>query len=84
MNDPIAAEIRKHIVEMALFGEGGDRFSDVDSLFDKRIMESAAIFEVVMFVENTYGIEISDAELTSENLDSIARMAAFVRRKQAG
>lgn len=80
----IAAEVREFLVEQFLFGEGGDDLSDEDSLLDKGIVNSTGVLEVVGFLEDTYGVRVADDELLPENLDSIAKLAAFVQRKRGG
>ncbi len=40
------------------------------------------MLEVITFLESEFGIQISDQETTPENLESIARITAFVARKQ--
>jgi acyl carrier protein len=40
------------------------------------------MLEIIAFLESEFGIRISDSETTPENLESIARIAAFVGRKQ--
>ena len=44
---------------------------------------STGILELVAFLENTFAIQMSDAEIVPENLDSIAAIAAYLERKRA-
>jgi len=39
--------------------------------------------ELVAFLEEQFRISLQDGELVPENLDSLARVTAFVERKQA-
>lgn len=45
------------------------------------IVDSHGIVEIVAFLEERYGIAISDDELTPENFASIASIERFVERK---
>ena len=54
---------------------------DATSLLDHGIIDSTGVLEVIMFIENTFGITVEDSEMLPENLDSIERIAAFVARK---
>lgn len=76
------AEVRAYIVDRFLFGQGADRLQDTDSFLERGLIDSTGILEVVMFVEQRYGIKVTDDELVPDNLDSISRIAAFVARKQ--
>lgn len=73
-------QLRKFIVENYLFG-GDFEYSDDDSLQDKGIIDSTGVLELVAFLEENYGIEVTDDELLPENLDSINRLAGFLQRK---
>jgi acyl carrier protein len=78
----LSKEIRDFIVENFLFGVPDDGLKDDDSLLDRGIIDSTGVLEFVAFLEKSYGIEIEDEELVPENLDSIARVSAYVLRKQ--
>ena len=52
------------------------------SLLDQGIIDSTGVLEVIFFVEETFGITVEDNEMLPDNLDSIERIAAFVKRKK--
>jgi acyl carrier protein len=56
---------------------------DDASLRDLGIVDSTGVLEVVLFLEREHGVTVADAELLPQNLDSIAAIAAFVRRKRS-
>ena len=41
------------------------------------------MLELIAYLEETFGIQVEDAEVLPENLDSIANLAGYVLRKQA-
>jgi acyl carrier protein len=45
------------------------------------IIDSMGVFQVVSFLEETYGIRIEDDEITVDNFQSIDAMVQFVSRK---
>lgn len=57
--------------------------ADDASLINGGWVDSTGMLEVIAFLEEEFGIKISDTEMVPENLDSIARAAAFVNRKVA-
>ena len=79
---PLNAEIRAFIIDNFLFGEGGEKLSDQESLVEAGMIDSMGVAELVAFIETQYGISVGDEELVPDNLDSIARVAAFVGRKR--
>ena len=42
------------------------------------------IMELVMFVDENFGITVDDEELVPDNFDSISKLAAYIRRKSPG
>ena len=75
-------EIGTYIVNTFLFGEGGDGFTDEDSLIEKGIIDSTGVLELVAFLDETYGISVADQELVADNFDSVSKLGAFVKRKR--
>ena len=59
-----------------------DQFTDDTSFLEHGIVDSTGILEVVEFLESAFELEVLDADLTPENLDSVAGIAAFVDRKR--
>ena len=51
------------------------------SLYEKGIVDSTGVLEIVDFLEEKFGIKIEDDELVPDNLDSINKMSKFVQRK---
>lgn len=79
-----ADEIRHFILENFLFGQA-DAFPGADeSLLMAGAIDSTGVLELVLFLEERFQIQVDDAELVPENLDSLNQLAAYVERKQAG
>ncbi|BCH22809.1 acyl carrier protein [Mesorhizobium sp. L-8-3] len=84
MPDTTAAQIRAFIVENFLFGDEDYALGDDLSLVENDIVDSTGILEMVSFLEERFGIAVADADIVPANLDSVARIAAFVGARQAG
>lgn len=54
---------------------------DDDSLMDHGIVDSTGVLELILFLEETFGVTVPDHEAVPRNLDSVARIAAFVDRR---
>ena len=82
--EPLIQELRTFIVDNFLFGDSSGRFtfSNDDSFQERGIVDSTGILELVCHLQERYGIEIADAELVPENLDSVSKVARFLERKQ--
>jgi len=82
--EPLTQELRTFIVNNFLFGDASGRFTFTtdDSFQERGIVDSTGILELVCHLQERYGIEIADAELVPDNLDSVSKVARFVERKQ--
>ena len=56
-------------------------FEDNDSFFEKGIIDSTGVLELISFLENKFKIKVEDEELIPENLDSIKNLTKFIKGK---
>jgi len=73
-------EIKAYIVGNILFGDG-ERLEEDVSFQESGILDSTGFLELITFVEERFGIEITDSELVPENFDTLRKMSGFVERK---
>jgi acyl carrier protein len=55
---------------------------DDASLIDMGVVDSTGVLEVISFLEATFELTVKEDETVPENLDSIARITAYVERKR--
>ena len=55
-----------------------------DSLLDSGLVDSAGIFELVNFLEETFAVKIEDEEIVPEHFETSAMVATFIEHKRAG
>jgi acyl carrier protein len=56
--------------------------SDDASLLDSGIIDSTGVLEVISFIEDNYELSVEEADMVPENLDSVARISAYVARQK--
>jgi len=81
-NKEIRRQVRDYVVT-SFYVADADALADSASLMETGIIDSTGVLEMVAFLESTFGVRVDDEEMLPENLDSIARVAAFVCRKKA-
>lgn len=59
-----------------------DEFGDEESFLASGIVDSLGILQLVSFVETEYGLSVPDTDLTPDNFDSVAKLAAYVERRR--
>lgn len=72
--------VRSFIVDDLLFGDG-DGLKDDTPFLEKGILDSTGVLELVLFLEETFGIAVEDDEVVPENLDSLDRIERFLDQK---
>ena len=83
MSVDIENVIRKFMADNFLYRDGAESLSESDSFLENGIIDSMGVLELVTFLESTFSIRVGDEEVLPENLDSISRVVAYVRRKLA-
>lgn len=73
--------IRNHIARNILFNDKGYPYSDDASFVEEGIIDSMNVMEMILFVEENFGIEVADEEIIPDNFNSVRKMADFIRRK---
>lgn len=75
--------LRQFIADSFLLGDPDASASlrDDDSLIEAGFVDSTGVLEIVAFLETQFGISVADDEVVPDNLDSVARLAAYVQRK---
>ncbi len=78
----VKEQIRAFVAENFLFSANGFDLSDDASFLDEGVVDSTGTLELVMFVEETFGVEVGDNEIEPENFDSVDKLAAYIARKE--
>jgi acyl carrier protein len=81
--EDIRSQFRKYISTNFVVPGGEAALTKDASLLEEGIMDSTGVLDLVMFIEETFGIQVKDEELIPENLDSVDRLVAFVEKKTA-
>jgi acyl carrier protein len=76
------SDLRLFLAENFLLGEEFRGLPGSASLIETGIIDSTGVLELVGFLEETYDIQITHAELVPENLDSIDNIVRFVGAKR--
>ena len=77
----LTATIRQFIIDNFLFEDNG-KLDEKTSFLETGIIDSTGILELIMFLEETFDIQIEDDELVPENLDTLNNVEVFVGAKQ--
>ena len=73
--------LRAYILQNFMFGATPAELDDDASLLESGILDSTSVLEMILDLEETYGVSVDATELVPENLDSVNRLCAFLGRK---
>ncbi len=73
--------IREYIVHNFLFDDEASMPPDQASLLTAGVIDSTGVLDLLTFVEDNFGIEVSGEELTPDNFDSIEHLSAYIDTK---
>ena len=79
--EQISQSIRGFLFENYLFGYDENEFSNDTSFLNFGVLDSTGILELIVFIESEFNIEVSDAEILPENLDSVDCVSRLVYKK---
>ena len=79
---PIEQDLRQFVIDTFLFGNSGAALSIDDSFLEKGLIDSVGILTLVTHVEDTYAVQVADADLIPENWDSVRRIAQYIAAKR--
>ncbi|OGU64869.1 MAG: acyl carrier protein [Ignavibacteria bacterium RBG_16_36_9] len=72
--------VRAFIVDNFLFGDG-DKLAIDTPLFDKGIIDSTGVLELIAFIEENFNVTVADEELVQSNFSSISAIDRFIQSK---
>ncbi|MCW5569850.1 MAG: acyl carrier protein [Steroidobacteraceae bacterium] len=78
-----AEQVRQYILENFLFSTDTSLLGLDESFLGRGLIDSTGMLEVILFLEENFGVKVGDNEMVPENLDSVNRIAAFIERKKA-
>jgi acyl carrier protein len=78
----IKTQIRQFVLENAQ-SKGVNEVTDNDSLTEIGVIDSLGIFRLVSFLEDSFGVRVSDEEIVPDNFHTISDIERFVSGKLA-
>jgi acyl carrier protein len=74
----VVQRIRSYVDDNFLYAPGSGAIADDDSLLTLGVIDSLGVMELLLFIEQEYGIVAADDEITEHNLGSFAGIADYV------
>ena len=79
----IVDRLRQYIVEELAPGVAGAELTSEYPLIDRGVVDSLGVLRLMSFVEEAYGVEVSEQDLTYEHFRDLGSVARFVETRRA-
>ncbi len=73
---------RAFVVENFLYARSDVQLAPTDPLLERGIVDSMGVVELIAFLEEEFGVEVGDDEITEQNFGTLAGIASFVLTKR--
>jgi acyl carrier protein len=78
----IETQIRNYILENFLYTKDERKLQNTASFLEDGIVDSTGILELLLFVQETLGVQVEDEEVIPDNFDSVERLTRYVCTKK--
>ena len=77
---PIEETVYTFVIGNYLYGDG-DKIREDTSFEEKGIIDSTGMLDLILFLEETYGIKVEDNVVIKSNFDTLEKIAQYLKKK---
>lgn len=81
MGDSVKAQLSEFI-SAEILKDPSRRIDEHEALISSGLVDSFSLVDLALFVEDTFGVQIDDAELTADVFDSVEELSAIITARQ--
>ncbi|HEU0028680.1 MAG TPA: acyl carrier protein [Ktedonobacterales bacterium] len=74
----IRQQVREFIAQSFFYDGSGAPLADDMPLVETGAIDQTGILEIALFIEETFGVLVDEADLTPENFDTVESIARFI------
>ena len=79
----IKDQVRAYLLDNFLMGSTNQDIQDETSFMNSHILDSTGFIELISYLEEQFGIRVTDDEMVPDNLDCLRNIEQFVSGKRA-
>lgn len=76
----LESRVRAYILGNLMFSSNDADLANDASLLERGIIDSTGVMEVILFLEEEFGIKVRTEDMLPDNFDSVDNIVRFVRR----
>ena len=77
----IELDVRQFVIDNFILDASAGELDGEASLTQSGVLDSMGVLELIMFLEERFGVRVPDEDTLPENLDSIDRIVGYVGRR---
>ena len=77
----IIEELKKYVLTEVAVDLGKKPLDPDEDLLEQGIIDSLGIMKLVLFLEESYGIQVNDEDIIPENFQCLSSMAKYVEQQ---
>lgn len=81
MSFDVNSKVREFIKDNFMYRDDRADLADTESLLEAGLIDSTGILELVAFIETEFSIQMADADIVPDNLDSVQTIVRYVESK---
>ncbi|MFC1961225.1 hypothetical protein ACFLYO_11025 [Chloroflexota bacterium] len=78
-----AKEVVRDYITRTLIHDPAYPLADDEPLLSSHLIDQAALVDLAAFIEETFGVHIDDAELTTENIETLSALITLLQSRLA-
>lgn len=81
MEMTVSERLKDFVLTSFLFGDESRMPTEDESLLQSGILDSTGVLELIEFIEESFGIQVSESETVPENLGSLNALTRYINSK---
>ena len=73
--------LKKYIYKKFVRGKDRDMVGDDESLFERGIIDSLGLIQLVSFLEDRFKLQVEDEELIPDNFETVNQLKEYIEKK---
>lgn len=79
----IRQQMREFIAQSFFYDGSTEPLTDDTPLVESGALDQTGVLEIALLIEETYGVQVDEADLTPENFDTVDSIARFIYTRLA-
>lgn len=80
----VTDQIRHYLEARLPSDHKGTQLTDNTLLLEQKIIDSIGMLEMIFFIQETFGIEVPDEDISPDHFDTINKLAAYIESRTSG